>query len=302
MRIMRFSHRLLTLLAAAILIGMAAPRAYAQTSITAPLPDLNGRSVVVVTAQDYVPLTFVDAKTNVPSGMEYELWRELCVRLDCKVTFKAAAWDGMIIAVNQKQYDVGMDGISITDERKKQVDFSDAYLNITEKFLVNSAEKTFTDKKSFAANPKLRIGVQAGTTGYYLALDLLGLKDGDKSDRLVLYNDFGLSVQALLTGDIDAVISDTAAGAGYVGANAGKLKLLDETLNTDSLGFMFPQGSDLVKPVNAALAAMKADGYLNYLQNKWFFLYNPGPDAAGAPQVATAAATMSATMAATANK
>jgi len=300
MRIMRFSHRLLTLLAAAILIGMAAPRAYAQTSITAPLPDLNGRSVVVVTAQDYVPLTFVDAKTNVPSGMEYELWRELCVRLDCKVTFKAAAWDGMIIAVNQKQYDVGMDGISITDERKKQVDFSDAYLNITEKFLVNSAEKTF--KKSFAANPKLRIGVQAGTTGYYLALDLLGLKDGDKSDRLVLYNDFGLSVQALLTGDIDAVISDTAAGAGYVGANAGKLKLLDETLNTDSLGFMFPQGSDLVKPVNAALAAMKADGYLNYLQNKWFFLYNPGPDAAGAPQVATAAATMSATMAATASK
>jgi polar amino acid transport system substrate-binding protein len=138
----------------------------------------------------------------------------------------------------------------------------------------------------------LKIGVQAGTTGYYTALDILGLKDGDKSDRLVYYNDFGLSVQALLTGDIDAVISDVAAGRGYIGANAGKLKLLDENLSSDSLGFMFPQGSDLVKPVNAALAAMKYDGYLAYLQNKWFFLFNPGPDAAGNPQLTvTAAAT-----------
>jgi len=275
--------------------------------ITAPLPDLKGRNVVVVTAQDYVPLTFVDAKSGIPTGMEYELWRELCIRLNCTITFKAAAWDGMIAAVNQKQYDVGMDGISITDERKSQVDFSDSYLTITEKFLVRANQKDFTDSKSFGANPKLKIGAQAGTSGYYSALDILGIKDGDKSDRLVLYNDFGLSVQGLLSGDVDAVISDVAAGRGYIGANAGKLQLLDETLSSDSLGFMFPKGSDLVKPVNAALAAMKTDGYLTYLNNKWFFLFNPGPDAAGNPLVtpaatsaATAAPTMAATMAATA--
>ncbi len=293
---MKVSKLALTLITALVLLGNAMG-AHAQSTsggITAPLPDLKGREIIVVTAQDYMPLTFVDAKSHQAVGLEYELIGNICLRLNCKITYKVAAWDGMIAAVNQKQYDIGMDGISITDDRKKQVDFSAPYTTITEKFLVRAGEKDFTDKKSFAANPKLKIGAQAGTSGYYTALDILGIKDGDKSDRLVFYNDFGLSVQALLTGDVDTVISDVASGRGYIGANAGKLQLLDENLSSDSLGFMFPQGSDLVAPINAALAAMKADGYLGYLENKWFFLFNPGPDAAGAPQlpaVATAAAT-----------
>jgi polar amino acid transport system substrate-binding protein len=101
----------------------------------------------------------------------------------------------------------------------------------------------------------------------------------------VLYDNFGISVQALLKKDIDAVITDVAAGRGFVGANAGKLKLLDETLSSDPLGFIFPKGSDLVVPVNAALKAMKDDGYLAYDENKWFYLYQPSP------QPATPAAT-----------
>src|SRR5262249_52748337 len=153
---------------------------------------------------------------------------------------------------------------------------------VDSRFLVRSDEKRFTDSKSFSANKDLRIGAQAGTTGEYLAQQLVG----EKSPRIVYYDNFGISVQALLKGDIDAVISDVAAGRGYIGVNAGKLKLLDETLNSDPLGFIFKKGSDLVAPVNTALASMKADGYLAYLENKWFFLYNPAPAAA-----ATAAAT-----------
>jgi ABC-type amino acid transport substrate-binding protein len=262
---------------------MSAVRAQAP-QIPADLPDLNGREVIATTAQDYFPLTYVDAKGK-GVGMEIEMWGEICKRLNCKLTWKVAAWDGMITAINQKQYDVGMDGISITDERKQQVDFSDPYMSVEQKFLVRANERRFTDSKTFAANKALKIGSQAGTSGFYTATGLLNLKEGETSPRLVLYDNFGISVQALLKGDVDAVITDVASGRGFVGANAGKLKILDEVLSTDPLGYIFPKGSDLVKPVNAALKSMKDDGYLAYLENKWFFLVgsNAQPAAAATP-------------------
>ncbi len=264
---------LLAVLALLLALPLTHQSALAAGNILAPLPDLKGREVIVVTAQDYLPFTFVDSASNKGVGYEYELWNELCLRLNCKVTFKVAAWDGMIVAVQNKQYDVGMDGISITPERQKQVDFSAPYITVEQKMLIRADETRFTDSKSFVANTALKFGAQSGTTGFDVITGLVG-KD-NIANRATLFDDFGLSVQSLLAGKVDAVITDAVSGRGYIGANAGKLKMLDETLNSDPLGFMFPQGSDLVTPVNAGIAAMKTDGYLTYLENKWFVLYDP---------------------------
>jgi ABC-type amino acid transport substrate-binding protein len=277
------------MLAVLMLVPMVSAIRAQAPQIPADLPDLKGREVVAVTAQDYFPLTYVDPKGR-GVGMEIEMWEEICKRLNCKLNWKVAAWDGMITAINQKQYDVGMDGISITDERKQQVDFSDPYMQVEQRFLVRADEKRFADGKSFASGQSLKIGSQAGTSGFYTAASLLNLKDGETSPRLVVYDNFGISVQALLKGDVDAVITDVASGRGFVGAYAGKLKILDETLSTDPLGYIFPKGSDLVAPVNAALKSMKDDGYLAYLDNKWFFLVGSNAQPA-APAAATAAAT-----------
>jgi ABC-type amino acid transport substrate-binding protein len=282
---------LFTVLAVLTLVTTVSTMRAQGPQIPADLPDLAGREVVAVTAQDYFPLTYVDAKGR-GVGMEIEMWEEICKRLNCKLTWKVAAWDGMITAINQKQYDLGMDGISITDERKQQVDFSDPYMTVEQKFLVRADEKRFTDSKSFGADQALKIGSQAGTSGFYTAAGLLNLKDGETSPRLVLYENFGISVQALLAGDVDAVITDVASGRGFVGASAGKLTILDETLSTDPLGYIFPKGSDLVAPVNAALKSMREDGYLAYLENKWFFLVGSNAQpSSGASAEATAAAT-----------
>jgi glutamine transport system permease protein len=67
--------------------------------------------------------------------------------------------------------------------------------------------------------------------------------------------------------------------------------LLDESLSTDPLGLIYKKGSDLVAPINQALASMKADGYLNYLENKWFYLFDPSNASGGAETAATMAAT-----------
>jgi ABC-type amino acid transport substrate-binding protein len=284
---MQIRKRLLALLIVVFTLTMSLSAVSAQ--VPAKLPDLKGREVIAVTAHDYYPLTYVDAD-GMGVGMEIEIWGEICKRLNCKLTWKVAAWDGMLAAINQKQYDVGMDGISITDERKSQVDFSDPYIVVQQHFLVRADETRFTDSKSFAGNTALKIGAQPGTSGFFSATGLLGLKEGETSPRLVLYQDFGLSVSALLNKDIDVVITDVASGRGFVGANAGKLKVLDEKLSEDPLGFIFPKGSDLVAPVNAALKSMKDDGYLAYVENKWFFLVGTKPQPA-APAAATAAPT-----------
>ena len=93
---------------------------------TLRLPDLGGQTVVAVTGNDYTPLNFVDPLTGEAVGWEYDAVNEICRRLNCVVDWQVTAWDTMIAAVKEGQFDVGMDGITITDERGEQVDFSNA--------------------------------------------------------------------------------------------------------------------------------------------------------------------------------
>ncbi len=107
-------------------------------------------------------------------------------------------------------------------------------------------------------------GTQTGTTNYETATQYLDV------DRIRGYETFPFAVQALLSGDVDVVFMDETAGMGYVGVNAEDLKLVGESLSSDALGFIYPKGSDLVEPVNLALAEMKANGMLEELAVKYF--------------------------------
>ena len=89
-------------------------------------------------------------------------------------------------------------------------------------------------------------------------------------NRIKAFDTFDLAVQALIAGEVDVVIMDEKAGQGYVGPEADKLKLVGPSLSVDQFGFIYPPGSDLVEPVNLALASMKADGFLDELAEKYF--------------------------------
>jgi polar amino acid transport system substrate-binding protein len=238
------------------------------------LPDLEGRTVVAVTANDYTPLNFIDPKSGAAVGWEYDAVNEICVRLNCVVDWQTSSWDTMIAAVHDGQFDVGMDGITINDERKQQVDFSDSYLTSQQFMLVRADEERFTTPQEFAANSELLIGSQAGTTSFYTAV--YNVLDGDEQNpRIKLFETFGVSVQALLAGDVDMVLVDAASGRGYIGANPDQLQIVGDPLATEEFGFIFTPGSDLVEPFNAAIDSLKQDKYLDYLNVKWFFLYDP---------------------------
>jgi polar amino acid transport system substrate-binding protein len=239
------------------------------------LPDLGGRVVEAVTENAYTPLNFVDPKTGQAIGWEYDAVEEICRRLNCQVNWGVTAWDTMISAVREGQFDVGMDGITITDERKQQVDFSDPYLRSEQFMLVRAGEDRFATAEEFAADPELLIGSQAGTTNFYTAV--YEVLDGDESNpRIKLFDTFGAAVQALLNNDVDMVLTDKASSAGFIGANPDQLAVIGDPLASEDFGFIFPPGSDLVAPFNAAIATMVEDAFVDHLNRKWFFLYEPG--------------------------
>jgi polar amino acid transport system substrate-binding protein len=241
----------------------------------AGLPDLGGRKVAVVTENAYPPLQFVDPKTGKAVGWEYDAMNEIARRLNFKVEYLNTSWDAMIQAVSDNQYQIGMTGITINDERKQKVDFSEPYMRSEQFMLVRADESRFTDPKSFADAKDTLVGAQPGTSNFYVAV--YNVLDGNEQNpRIKLFETFGATIQALKTGDVDLVLTDSTAGKGYVDASGGALKLIGGPLGTEDFGFIFPKGSDLVAPVNAAIAALKADGTFDALNKKWFLDYKLG--------------------------
>ena len=241
----------------------------------AETPDLGGREVVVVTENAYPPLQFVDPKTGEAIGWEYDAMAEVEKRLNIKVVYENISWDAMIAAVSEGQYDMGMTGITIREDRMEKVDFSESYMVSQMLMIVAGDETRFDDAESFAEDPDLLAGAQPGTTPFYVTIyDIL---DGDEANpRVIQFETFGAALQALRTGDVDLVLSDSTAANGYVSASEGRLKIVGEPLGTEEFGFIFPKGSDLVGPVNAAIAEMKADGTLDALNTRWFLEYRMG--------------------------
>ena len=257
--------KILTTLAAVMLATTATAESH--------LPDLGGQVVTVVTENAYPPLQFIQNGDAI--GWEYDAMAEIARRLNIDVVYENSSWDAMIPAVSEAQYDIGMTGITIRDDRAEVVDFSDPYMTSEMVMLVRGDEDRFSDAASFAANADLLMAAQPGTTPFYVGVyDVL---DGDEANpRIRTMETFGATVQALRTGDVDLVLTDGTAGQGYVDASDGALKIVGEMLGTEDFGFIFPKGSPLVGPINLAIADMKADGTLDALNTQWFLDFKMG--------------------------
>ena len=234
---------------------------------TEALPDLGGREITIAVENAYLPFNYIDLGTGDAGGLDYDFIDEACARLNCVPVWVEFGWDTMIASVAEGQFDMATDGITITEERAQIVDYSDGYVAIEQRLMARIDEDRYSSVEDFVADSSLIVGTQIGTTNYDTALDLVG------DARIITFDQFDLAVQALIAGDVDAVIIDEVAGLGYLGANSDKVKLTGDSMSSDELGFIFPKGSDLVAPFNAVLAEMKSDGFLEALNAKYF-----GPD------------------------
>lgn len=232
------------------------------------MPDLQGCTLRIAVENAYQPFNYIDTDSGEAVGYDYDIFNEICSRINCVPEFEETSWDAMVAIMGGQgdfdTFDVGADGITITAERGENVDFSMPYIRSAQVLLVGIDEDRFVEPAEFAADVNLLIGTQLGTTNYDAAVSLVG------EDRVTAFDQFGAAVQALINGDVDAVMIDNVAGQGYVGANADQLKLTGEAVQSEELGFIFSKGSALVAPIDSALQSMIDDGTLAEFFNKWF--------------------------------
>lgn len=231
--------------------AMAASLLLAQPSLAEDL--------IVATDTAFVPFEFKEGDNYV--GFDIDLWDEIAK--DIGVTYKLQPMDfgGIIPALQTKQVDVALAGITIKDERKEVIDFSDGYYDSGFLLMVpvDSPISGYEDLKGKT------LAVKTGTSATDYA------KENFTETELRQFPNIDNAYLELQTGRVDAAMHDTPNVLYYVAtAGGGKVKAVGEQMMAHEYGIAFPKGSELVAKVNEALKAMKADGRYNALYKKWF--------------------------------
>ncbi|HET6485992.1 MAG TPA: ABC transporter substrate-binding protein, partial [Spirochaetia bacterium] len=186
------------------------------------------------------------------------------------ITWSKTGWSDLLKSVHEGRYDIAANGITITADRKEQVDFSDPYLVSEQRMVARSDEGRFSSAAQLGSGTTLLIGAQTGAAGFYAAA--YNVLDGDeKSARIKLFPSAALAVKALLAGTVDCVLLEEAAARGFVNAGGGKLKVVGEALAREPLGLAVTPGSELTASIDAAIRSMKDDGTLERLATRWFY-------------------------------
>jgi polar amino acid transport system substrate-binding protein len=244
------------------------------TIVSYDLPSLDGNEIRIAVENAWPPFNFVDEETGEVAGYDYDLFTELCGRINCRSVFVETSWDqftGLLDGSREFEgIDIGADGIIISELRAEHVDFSDPYIRLSQTLLIRADEDRFSNAEEFKVNPEWIVGTQLGTTNYDVAVDLVG------EDRITVYDQFPIAVQALINGDVDAVVMDNVAGLGYVNSNPNSVKITGDVLQGEELGFIFAKGSELRDTINEVLAEMDKDGTMDELFQKWFIEFKPG--------------------------
>nr|WP_295468164.1 glutamine ABC transporter substrate-binding protein GlnH [Mesorhizobium sp.] len=215
--------------------------------------------LIVATDTAFVPFEFKEGDKYV--GFDIDMWDAIAKEIGVTYTLQPMDFNGIIPALQTKQVDVALAGITIKPERQKVIDFSDGYyasgflLMVPVDSTVNSAD----DLKG-----KI-LAVKTGTSATDYA------KEHFKETELRQFPNVDNAYLELQTGRVDAAMHDTPNVLYYVAkAGGGKVKAVGEQMMAHQYGIGFPKGSDLVAKVNAALANMRKDGRYNEIYKKWF--------------------------------
>lgn len=232
-------------------------------SETVRWPDLGGREILIAVDNGYPPYSSID-ENGEGVGWDYDTFSDICMLLNCVPVFQTAAWDGLLIAIGNGEYDVTGNSITYTAERDETVDFGMLYQAYDQTLLVREDENRFTTAEELAAVEDFKVGTQVGTTNEITAGNIFG------AENVVSYETFPVAIEALLNNDIDAVVIDRPAAVGYIEARGDMKTVGAQLAGIEGLAFVFPPGSDLITPFNAAISALQASGRWDEIYAKWF--------------------------------
>ena len=191
-------------------------------------------------------------------GIDIETAQAIADKLGLELQIDDMDFDAALLSVQQGKADIVMAGVTVTDERKAVMDFSDSYATGIQSIIVPEG----SDIASPDDLAGKMIGTQRGTTGYIYCSDDFG------DENVVAYDDGLTAVQALNNGQVDAVVIDNAPAKEFVAANPG-LVILDTSYAEEDYAIGVAKGSSLKDAVNAALEELKADGTLQSIVDKY---------------------------------
>ncbi|HUU65545.1 MAG TPA: basic amino acid ABC transporter substrate-binding protein [Dehalococcoidales bacterium] len=216
--------------------------------------------VRIATDATWPPFESVNEQTKEIEGFDIDLMTAIAERADLEIEFMNVAWDPLLAGIAQCQYDAAISAMTITEERQKQFLFSDPY------FFAGQIVTVRIDNTEIASKYDLSgkvVGAQIGTTGSFEVEKIGGA-------TLKTYDDIGLAYQDLMNKQIDAIIADNPMALGYVGENPDKLKIVGEVFTDENYGIaVCKTKADLVAKINAGLKAVKEEGLIEQLVEKW---------------------------------
>lgn len=209
----------------------------------------------------YPPFEYVDEATGEFLGFDMDVIREVGRRMGVEVQIENVAWEGIIFGLTAGHYDVVISAMTITDERAQAVDFSDPYFATGQVIVVRADDDSITEPADLVGKT---VAVQIGTTGQFAAESIEG----------AIVDHYPLTPEAFLAlklGRADAAVVDELVALEEAQANPGEVKVVGTPFTVEFYGIAMRKGrQDLLRDINRALAAMKADGTYDELYDRWF--------------------------------
>ncbi len=210
---------------------------------------------------NYVPFEFLNTETQEMEGFDVDLIYEIADRVGFTIDLETVEFDGIVTGMGTGRYDIGIAGMTITEERAESFDFSDPYYDAG---LILAVREDETEIESIDDVDGRPVATRAATTSETY------LKDNTDAE-IQTFPDIVNAYQDLTAGRVDAVIYDLPNVMYYIDTEAlGEMKTVGDVLTGEQYGIAFPSDSELTEQVNEALAEMKEDGTYGDIYEEWF--------------------------------
>ncbi len=214
--------------------------------------------LIMGTAAGFPPYEFVDDNGKVV-GIDAEIAQAVADKLNMKLTIKDMDFDSLLTAVQSGSIDIVLAGLTVNDERKQSVNFTQTYATGKQVIIVKNDSKIASDKDLKGK----KIGVQSGTTGDIYCTDDFG------QDSVKQYKEGSLAVAALQKDQVDCVVIDNEPAKKFVESNEG-LKILEtEYVSEDYAAAVSKDNNDLLKKVDDAMTELKSEGKIDEILAKY---------------------------------
>ncbi len=231
-------------MALGLLSGCGSSNSDSNTPSGDDASDAAKTKLVVATSPDFPPFESLEGGEVV--GIEVDILKKVAEKMGMELDLQQMDFDSVIPGVQAGKFDVGMSGITVTDKRKENVDFSSVYFMAAQAIVV-TADSGITGKADLEGK---KVSVQTGTTAEEYCMG-----NGYEVLAFTANND---AAAALTAGKVDAWVVDNEVALAM--APELGLTVLDEAMTSEPYAFAFQKGSELVAPFNEALDALLADG------------------------------------------